>query len=108
MPHSLHHKVIMKTKIKESTDSLMLILVFWIPLTIIIGCHLWELIAWDVFGNTDYTTEYYKSRFNSSTESYLWIINEIGVFATILCSVAALTYLWLCKEVWVAILNKYK
>jgi hypothetical protein len=92
-----------ENEINEAKDYLILILIFWIPFTIGVIGHLWGLIAWDIFGNTDYVTEYYTSRFNSGIESYLWIINEIGVFATILCGVVALMYLWLCRKVWVAI-----
>ena len=92
-----------KQEIQESKLYFPLILMFWLPFTIGIVGHLYGLILWDVFGNANFVTHYYTIRFDSGVESYLWIANEIGVFATIIFGLLALFYLWLCRKVWIAI-----
>lgn len=92
-----------RQEVKEAKLFLPLLLIFWIPFTIGVIGHLWGVIAWDVFGNTNYVTEYYTSRFDSGIDAYLWIISEIGVFGTALCGVLTLCYSYSCRLVWLAI-----
>tara|TARA_Y100001954_G_C15489228_1_gene444286 strand:+ start:306 stop:671 length:366 start_codon:yes stop_codon:yes gene_type:complete len=89
--------------IQEAKIGLPLILLLWMPFTFGVWMALYYHIRWDCFGITDGINPYYTSRFESSLESYLWIVGEIGAFGMGLFALLAIGYLWMCRQVCVAI-----
>ena len=90
-------------EILEVKIYLPLTLLFWIPITFAVGLALFYHIRWDYFGITDGVSQYYLNNFESSFESYLWMISEIGIIGMSFFSLLAICYLWMWGKVWVAI-----
>lgn len=95
--------MIKSEEIIEARIILPLTLIFWVPATICVIATLWGLIAWDIFGNTNYVTEFYTSRFESGMDSCLWILGDMGVVGIIFCVAMGVGYIWLCRQVLIGI-----
>ena len=60
----------------EAKLYLPLIILFWLPMTISVGLALFYHIRWDFFGITEGINPFYTNQFESSLDSYLWIISR--------------------------------
>jgi hypothetical protein len=76
-------------------------LVLWIPLTIIIILTAWLYIGWEYLGITFGINQFYTDKFESSYDSFYWIIGQIEWVGVILICVIAFFYLLLTKKLFI-------
>jgi hypothetical protein len=79
-----------------------LILLFWIPQTLMVLATAYYDIRWSVFGNTKGITKWYTNNFKSIHEAYWWIAKDIGVIGCLLMLILAIGYLWMCRLLYIA------
>lgn len=89
----------------EAKLYLPLILLFWIPMTLLAILALWYHLRWQYFGITEGVTAFYVSRFNTSWDSYMYILGEIGWIGLGLLLLLSISYLYLTRLVIIIIYN---
>lgn len=86
----------------EAKLYLPLILLFWIPVTLMVVMTLWYHIRWQYFGITEGINPFYTTRFITSWDSYKWIIGQIGLVGMGLFCLLSIGYLWMTRIVMIA------
>lgn len=89
-------------EINEAKDHLPLILILWIPMTLVAVSTLWYHIRWQYFGITEGINPFYTNKFDASWDSYIWIIGQIGWVGMGLFCLLAIGYIWMTRKVIIA------
>ena len=92
-------------EIWDLKEKLPLLLIFWIPQTIPLLMGLFYHIRWQYFGITEGINPYYISKFQTSWNSYLWAIGELGWVGMTLFTILAVGYLLVTYLIFSLILN---
>jgi hypothetical protein len=83
----------------DSGIVLPILLLFWIPMTILVVLSFYYYIRWDYLGITDGINLYYTTKFKSSLDSYLWIASQMGSIGMSFFILLSIGYLWLTKTI---------
>lgn len=77
-------------------------------MTMAIGLALFYHIRWDYFGITEGLSYFYLNSFEIRLGAYLWIANEMGLGVSALFLLLVLGYLWMGRQIYIALLINYK
>lgn len=95
-----------KDEIIEATLYFPLILMLWLPTTILLFIALYYHIRWQYFGLTEGINYFYISKFKTSYDLYIYIAKQAGLVGIIAFCLSVIGYLWMTRKIIIAFLNE--